>query len=333
VGATGQSDCAARWSALGSSAEIRVCAPAALAQTRSEVESVIAAIDRACSRFRPDSELSRVNAAAGRRVRVSALFLAALGAALRAAALSAGDLDPTIGNALARAGYDRDFALIEGQITRSEEVARRLSSERAPALARLRVRPQTSWSAIEVDRSDCSVRLPPGVALDLGAIAKAFAADLAAAAAHRATGVGVLVSLGGDIATAGEAPSEGWLVRVTDNHRAGMQAPGQTIRLRGGGLATSSKVARAWRAGGATLHHIIDPRTLAPARGPLRTVSVAAANATDANIAATAALIRGGRAAHWLATFSLPARLVAIDGTVRVLAGWPPEHEGIGQWR
>lgn len=324
------SRCAARWRALGSTAEIRVSAPEALARARAEVEAVIAAIDQACSRFRPDSELCRLNAVEGRRMRVSTLFLASLRTALRAAALTSGDLDPTIGSALARAGYDRDFQLISARLPHGEEAARQLGFARSSRRLRLRILRPSRWSAIEIDQRDCAVRLPRGVQLDLGATAKAFAADLAAAHAHRATGAGVLVSLGGDIATAGSAPAEGWLVRVTDNHRAGLQAPGQMIRLRSGGLATSSKVARAWRSGEATIHHIIDPRTQAPARGPLRTVSVAAAGCTDANIAATAALIRGGAAARWLGALSLPARLVTIDGRVIGIAGWP-EAQGVAR--
>ena len=321
-----ESRCAARWRALGTSAEIRVCAPEALARARAEVEAVIAAVDLACSRFRPDSELSRVNAAEGRRMRVSALFLAALRTALRAAALTAGDLDPTIGSALARAGYDRDFQLIDARIGHSEEAARGLRLARAPLHPRATIPRPARWSAIEIEWREGVVRLPRGVSLDLGATAKAFAADLAAAQAHRRTGAAVLVCLGGDIATAGRAPAEGWLVRVTDNHHAGAQAPGQTIRLRGGGLATSSKVARAWRSGDATMHHIIDPRSGCPAQGPLRTASVAAADCTDANIAATAALIRGEGAVRWLDELQLPARLVTLDGRAIGVGGWPQQR-------
>jgi thiamine biosynthesis lipoprotein len=161
------------------------------------------------------------------------------------------------------------------------------------------------------------------VVLDVGATAKALAADRAARAAAEACGCGVLVSVGGDVATAGEAPRGGWRVRVTDDHRSPPGAPGQTIAIRCGGLATSGTAVRRWRSGGDSAHHIIDPTTGAPAQTPWRTVSVAAADCAQANIAATAAIVRGKRATAWLERISLPARLVDAHGRVTVLAGWP----------
>jgi thiamine biosynthesis lipoprotein len=132
----------------------------------------------------------------------------------------------------------------------------------------------------------------------------------------------VLVSLGGDIAVDGPAPGAGWAVRVAEDHRAGPDAPGQTIALRSGALATSSTTVRRWGPGA---HHIIDPATGLPAEGPWRTVSVAAASCVDANIASTAAIVRGASAASWLAQRGMPARLVGRDGAVLEVAGWPRE--------
>jgi thiamine biosynthesis lipoprotein len=167
------------------------------------------------------------------------------------------------------------------------------------------------------------VRLPAGIRLDLGATAKALAADRAAAAAARAGGgAGVLVSLGGDIALGGPAPAAGWAVHVAEDHRAGPDAPGQTIALRSGGLATSSTTVRRWGPGA---HHIIDPATGLPAGGCWRTASVAAGSCVDANIASTAAIVRGASAAAWLAEWRMPARLVGRDGAVLAVAGWPRE--------
>jgi thiamine biosynthesis lipoprotein len=179
------------------------------------------------------------------------------------------------------------------------------------------------WRTIRVDARAGTVGLGAGVALDLGATAKALASDRAAAAAHGAAGCGVLVSLGGDIATAGPAPSGGWRVRVTDDHRAGVEAPGQWITIQSGGLATSSTTARRWRSGGESVHHLLDPATGRPARGGWRTVSVAADTCLDANIASTAAIVRGERAASWLGGLALPARLVGDDGRALHIAGWP----------
>jgi thiamine biosynthesis lipoprotein len=167
------------------------------------------------------------------------------------------------------------------------------------------------------------VTLPAGVALDLGATAKALAADRSARAAHDAGAAGVLVSLGGDIATCGPAPAGGWTIHVTDDHRDGPGAPGQTIAIRSGGLATSSIATRRWRHAGRELHHVLDPRSGQPVSGPWRTVSVAAATCAEANVASTAAIVLGDDAPAWLAEHGLPARLVALDGRVLIQGGWP----------
>ncbi len=133
----------------------------------------------------------------------------------------------------------------------------------------------------------------------------------------------MLVALGGDIAARGESPRGGWPIHVTDDHRDGADAPGQRVTIGAGGLATSSTVARSWVRSGRRMHHIIDPRTGEPAETRWRTVSVAAGDCTDANIASTGALLRDGDALQWLAELGLPARLVERDGTVRTVAGWP----------
>jgi thiamine biosynthesis lipoprotein len=181
------------------------------------------------------------------------------------------------------------------------------------------------WQTIVLDRANGTVRMPAGVRLDLGATAKAWAADRAAAAAFSVSGCGALVSIGGDVATCGAAPDSGWKIRVTDDHRSDCAVPGQTITIHSGGLATSSTTVRRWRKDGHTMHHIIDPRTGAPVCSSWRTVSVAAANCADANIAATAALVRARSASQWLAEAGLPARLVDLDGNVTAVAAWPRE--------
>jgi thiamine biosynthesis lipoprotein len=134
----------------------------------------------------------------------------------------------------------------------------------------------------------------------------------------------VLVSLGGDITTAGPVPAEGWQIKIADNHRDD-DAPGPTISLRTGALATSSTTTRRWQTTTGTAHHILDPHTGAPADPPWRTVSVTAATCVDANTASTAALVRGEAAAPWLHAQHLPARLVRTDGSVLTRGGWPPD--------
>jgi thiamine biosynthesis lipoprotein len=176
--------------------------------------------------------------------------------------------------------------------------------------------------------------VPAGVLLDLGATAKALAADRAAQAIGDAAGCGVLVNLGGDIAVAGNPPGEGWRVGIADDigfdARMADVEPGQVVMIRGGGLATSSPSARAWRRDGVVLHHIIVPATGQPADSCWRTVSVAAASCVGANIASTAAIIRGERAVRWLDGLGLPARLVRHDGSTVTVCGWPADTSASG---
>lgn len=270
-----------------------------------------AAMDEACSRFRPDSELARVNAAAGTPVIVGPLFAEVVTAALRAAAATDGDVDPTCGAGLEAVGYDRDIELLR------DAGVRITMRERVPA---------PGWGSVEWDPGTRTLRTVPGCRLDFGAVAKALCADRAAASAARALGCGVLVSVGGDIAIAGPAPSNGWQIKIADDHRAADDAPGPVISVRGGGLATSSSTTRRWQStDGTSVHHILDPRTGAPAEAPWRTVSVTAATCVDANTASTAALVRGHGAVAWLERQHLPARLVRHDGRVLTLGGWPPD--------
>jgi thiamine biosynthesis lipoprotein len=136
----------------------------------------------------------------------------------------------------------------------------------------------------------------------------------------------VLVNLGGDLTVAGSTPPDGgWAVLVTDDHRSPLDADGQTVAVRSGGLATSSTTVRRWRAGGREHHHIVDPRTGLAAAEIWRTVSVAAATCVDANTASTAAIVRGREAPAWLDRMGLPARLVALDGSVSTTGAWPGE--------
>jgi thiamine biosynthesis lipoprotein len=312
----------ATWEALGTSVVVKVTDAAALGRARAVVEADLARVDAACSRFRPDSDLSKVNAAAGRRVAVDGLLIEALQLGLWAAAVTDGDVDPALGSALQLAGYDRDWRLLSKQTgVRSGPAGG--GAPRATLALSARLAP--GWTAIEIDRDAGTVAVPRGVSIDLGATAKAWAADRAASAVNAATGTGALVSLGGDIGTAGSAPRGGWMVHVTDDHRSAPDAPGQTVTIGSGGLATSSTTVRRWRCEGADNHHIIDPRTGAPARGRWRTVSVAGASCVDANVAATAAIVRGAGATAWLTELGLPARLVADDGTVQSIGGWPQD--------
>jgi len=319
----------ARWEALGTSVVLKLTDSGALAHARRIVEQQLREIDRACSRFRADSDLARLNARAGAWVRVGPLLLQAVEVALRAARLTDGDVDPALGDALVIAGYDRDYAQLEHPALERDDAARECGGQKISVGDRsepgVLVRRTAGWRTIAVDRERSTIRAARGVRLDLGATAKALAADRAAHTAHEATGAGVLVSLGGDIALAGPGPPGGWRVFVTDDHRSDLDAEGQTISISSGGLATSSTTTRRWIHDGERMHHIIDPATNAPAESNWRTVSVAAATCVDANIAATAAIVRAQAGADWLAGQGLPARLVDREGNVTAIGGWPYE--------
>jgi thiamine biosynthesis lipoprotein ApbE len=304
----------ADWTALGTQVWLLVTDPAQLAAGRRLLMADLAAVDAACSRFRPDSELMRLDH--GPRppgpVQLSPLLAEAVAVALRAAELTGGDVDPTIGDALALIGYDRDFAQVPPD---------------GPAVT-LTVRAAPGWRQVSLDEPHRLLTLPPGVGLDLGATAKAWAADRSAARLAAELDCGVLVGLGGDIAAAGQPPDGGWRIRVQDVTGRPEDQPGgpsAVVAIREGGLATSSTTARRWRRGGAALHHTLDPRTGLPAPVYWRTVSVAAASCADANMASTAAIIRGQRAVEWLVNLGLPARLVDAAGNVQTVAGWPAE--------
>lgn len=314
------------FAALGTSAHLLVTDPGGIDRACALLTAELGAIDKACSRFRPDSELWRVNNARGRATRVSSLLAEAVAVALAAATVTDGDVDPTCGRSLARLGYDRDFA-------QARQDTSPLSQPAVPA---------AGWQTVELDRDRHEIKIPGDVMLDLGATAKALAADRAAVRISASLNCGTLVNLGGDIRVAGEPPAEGWHIGIADDHgfdgpeaAAGPAAPSPpscnaVVIIRGGGLATSSVKVRAWSRGTARLHHIIVPGTGMPAGSCWRTVSVAAATCVDANTASTAAIIRGERAPGWLAGQRLPARLVDHNGGVITVAGWPAGISGEG---
>lgn len=280
-----------------------------LSVARRRAEEILGAVDLACSRFRPDSDLSRVNAAQGSWTRVSPLFLAALRVALTAASDTDGILDPCLGRNLVEVGYDVDFHRVRARAD--------LRSVPAPAPA------YGSWTGVVVD--DSRVKLPSGIALDLGATAKAWASDLVAHSIAEESGAAVLISLGGDVSVAGAHPGgDGWPIEITERPGGtGETVPADSIWLGSGGLATSSTQVRRWRAGGSEYHHVIDPRTGRPADGPWRTVTATGPSCVAANVASTAALVLGAAAVDWLDGRTISARLIAHDGSAHLVGEWP----------
>lgn len=306
---------AASWPALGTVAGLAVTDPAQLAAAGDLLAAEIAAVDAACSTFRDDSELSTVNAAvrrSGGPVRISSLLAGAIAAALLAAEQTGGDVDPVAG-----LGPRMAFAVRPAPLQPS-----------AGRPVRLTVTTAASWRQVRLDARRGLLSLPSGSWLDLGATAKAWAADRAAAMIAARLGCGAAISLGGDVAACGEAPPGGWQVRVQDNAAslAGQPAlAAAVVSIRGGGLATAGAGAVRWQRGGDVLAHLLSPRRGALAAAPWRLASVTAATCLQARAASIAAIIRGDAAASWLAGRGLPARLVDAAGRVQAVAAWPAD--------
>lgn len=279
-----------------------------LTAAKQQVIELMAEVSQAANRFEPTSEISRINASAGRMIPVSGRTIALVDAALDAAAETGGAVDPTVGLHLLRAGYAKDI----------EEIRDRLvcvpDTDSEPQ--------QADWTQVKVDHDFGLVGIPAGMSLDLGATAKSWTADIVAYAIANSLNAGVLVEIGGDVAVAG-IKKDPWQVGVSE--RAG--EPGQRIGLTHGGLATSSTAARRWRTASGEAHHIIDPRTGRPAVSGIRTATVWAPSAVKANTASTAAIILGDEAPEFLLDLGLAARLVDCDGRITTFGEWPAQHE------
>lgn len=296
------------WSLWSTSARLVVTDASALPEATRLVQAYLLQVELAASRFRPDSEIQQLRPDEHAEATVSTVLADLLREALRAARRTDGLVDPTVGTAMRRIGYDRDIELVV--------------RDGLPVSAV--VRPVPGWQCVKLDGN--RLRMPRGVELDLGATAKALAADRIAARVARETGAATLLSLGGDVAVAGPPREGGWPVRVAEDHAAPLEGPGQVVALDAGGLATSSTSVRAWPADDGVAHHVIDPRTGRPALTPWRLVSVAGSSCFAANVLATGALVSGAGAVAWLAARGAHARLVGAAGIVRLVGGWPAEE-------
>jgi len=296
--------------ALGTTALVVVAEPDTLLSARGTLLRELRAVDLACSRFRPDSELVKLNAAGGAPRRVSPVLWEALVAAVETARTTGGLVDPTIGKAMRLAGYDRTFsrlALRDGSLVVANFV------------------PCGRWAEIELDPDSSTVRLPTGIELDLGASAKALTADRVAQEISETTGSGALVSLGGDIAVAGSAPEGGWVIALAEDHSLPPGDVPTRVSIESGGLASSGVRVRRWHTASGEQHHILDPRTGRPARSSWTTVTVAAASCLEANAASTGAIVHGDDAPEWLSARRLPSRLVRFDGSAVYVGGFPAD--------
>lgn len=297
----------AEWPVWTTTARLVVTDQAVLVEAVALVFEQLARVDAAASRFRSGSEVCRLARGTGDPEPVSPLLAELLGVALAAAAATGGAVDPTLGGALRDLGYaDRAGGPSSGAVPE------------LPGPPRPAVRRRTSWADVRLDGR--LLTMPAGTLLDLGATAKAYAADLCATMIADRFGCGALVSLGGDLRAAGPPPDGGWQVLVQD----GPDQPASHVRLAGAAaIATSSTLHRTWRQGARILHHVLDPATCRPAAPVWRTASIAAESCLRANTWSTATLVRGRAAERDLRRVGLPARLVAADGAVLRLGGWP----------
>lgn len=302
---------ARHWRALGTYVDLQVADPVLLDAAAALASEVLATVDESCSRFRPESDLSRAIAAAGRPVTVSAVLIGALRVALEAAELTGGLVDPTLGEILVAAGYDRTFAsLVPG-----------VEPTSIPAPVRREL-----WREIVIEGP--TVTVPRGASLDLGATGKAYAADLVASVIVKELDTPVIISVGGDVRVAAPAGrTRSWPVVVDHTLADHVNGTGiaQTVLVEAGGLATSSVAARRWVRGGREWHHLVDPRTGSPATGPWRSASATGRTCVAANSASTAAIVLGDTAPAWLTEQGVCARLVDEHGQVVTTGGWPLE--------
>jgi thiamine biosynthesis lipoprotein len=296
--------------AIGTTATIVVQEAAAADEAEQLLAGELAALDLACSRFRPDSELQSVHADSGRAVTVSGLLFEAISVACDVAERTGGAVDPTVGNAIAALGYDADLAQVQSR----------------PATPPQALGPVAGYQHVQRNACHRTVRIPRGVRLDLGSSAKALAADRAAARIATRIGTGTLVSLGGDVAVAGPPPDGGWAIGIARESSTPAERVDQVVAIAQGGLASSAASVRTWRSGGRDLNHIVDPRTGDCVEPYWALVSANGSSCVEANLVTTASLVWGEQALDELARFGQSVRLVRFDGKVFRLNGWPPER-------
>jgi thiamine biosynthesis lipoprotein len=297
-----------RFRAMGTDCHVLVLAPAAAQELADLAVERVELLEQAWSRFRPASELSRLNASAGRGPQRVSADLLRLGQSMQAAWLgTAGLFDPTVLTSMHALGYDADFATV--------------TARPAAALDDVLLAAAPGMSAVAIDEPSSTISLPAGVGLDPGAIGKGLAADIVAEELVDAGAQGVLVNLGGDISLAGEpAHGEPWSIGIEDE-RQPVDHPErvmQTLAVNGGrtGVATSTTLKRRWAQG--RRHHVIDPRTGSMSASDLVQVTVVAPSACLAEWSATAALLQPADVAlSWLEQQGRTAILLTDDRVLR----------------
>jgi thiamine biosynthesis lipoprotein len=294
------------WSAIATTNAITATLPHAIVPASQLAQRAIADLDAAASGFQADSELSILNVAARTRTIttiVSPMLGECIAAALHAARITDGLVDPTLHDAVVAAGDDTNNAQVRA---------------RPDTLATETPVPHADWRKIVYDSERRRLTLPRGMALDIGATGKAAAADAIARRLARALPGGFLVNIGGDIAVSGAVPVVGWPVAVEDRH-------GEVLEVVAGyqhAFATSSTRKRSWTGGELRSGHVIDPRTRRPSEVVWTQVTCVAASAVEASAAGSGAIILGEDAPRWLTQLGLPARLDRLTGEVVHTPHW-----------
>lgn len=300
--------------AMGSDCHVLVLTPTA--DIASELADLaierVNLLESSWSRFRPDSELSRLNARAGRGpIEVSADLFTLVDTMARAWTMSGGRFDPTVLTSMVHLGYDADFDSIRGS-----------------AATAVHVQPAPGMSGVTLNTADLTVDLPRGVGLDPGAIGKGLAADLICAEFMAAGASGVLINLGGDLGISGSADDEQWAIGIEDERRP-TGDPARLLRVlefspavEHVGVATSTTLKRRWAQG--RRHHLIDPRTGSMSTSDLVQATVVAASAWRAEVTATAAmLMSSGDAESWLRAAEISAVLLTADREIQTVIEVP----------
>jgi FAD:protein FMN transferase len=279
--------------------EVQVIAVDGPPELSTMVRTELDHLERRWSRFLADSDVARLNTAAGRATAVHDDTVVLVATMVEAWRLTAGAFDPSVLPALVRSGY-----------------ASSIDDPRQVTLLPSGELHMLGLGDVEVDVEQCTVRLPPGITIDPGGIGKGLAADLIVARLLAAGTAGALVSIGGDLSMAGRAPHlDGWFVAV---ERPDPQAGDLgVLAVSGGGVATSSTRSRRWTHDGRIHHHLIDPATGTDAATDLTSVTVVAPTAWLAEAHATAALLAGStRAVERLMAHHLSG--IATDRSGRV---------------
>ncbi|MGC4933599.1 FAD:protein FMN transferase [Gordonia sp. DT30] len=303
--------------AIGTSVTVVATVADALAEATALTRRRLTELDRAASRFRADSELAQINSISAAlahtdphahlSVAVGRVLAACLSAAVHTERLTDGLVCASLGADLAACGYDDDLAVVRARPAADTE-------NRSPVAAGPPVPHRLTF-----DEQRRRLTITAGVALDLGASAKAWAADTIAAELARHGKGGFLVNLGGDIAVAGDVPMGGWAIGVRGPDDIDVGA----VRGTGQAFATSSTLLRTWHHHGSRQHHIIDPRTGGPAATRWAQITCAAPTAVQANAASTAAIIHDAGAPQWLCEREIPACLISTDRRIITTPGWP----------